>query len=64
MKCAIVIFFVIASTATTFAVAQDGTGQGPPKHPKSIIVIGPLPTPTPKLPGTVPLPKLLQPKLR
>ena len=61
MKCAIITLFVVASTATTFAVAQDSGGQGPPK-PQSIIVIGPLPAP--KLPGTAPLPKLLQPKLR
>lgn len=61
MKCAIVTFFVIASTATTLAMAQEGGGQGPPK-PQSIIVTGPLPAP--KLPGTAPLPKLLQPKLR
>ena len=62
MKCAIVTFFVIASTATTLAIAQEGGGQGPPKKPQSIIVAGPLPAP--KLPGTAPLPKLLQPKLR
>ena len=31
MRYAIVTLFVIASTATTLAVAQDGLGHGPPK---------------------------------
>lgn len=31
MRYAIVTFLVIASTATTLAVAQDGNAHGPPK---------------------------------
>jgi hypothetical protein len=39
MRNAIVSFLVIASTATTFALAQDGGAHGPPKA--SIIVTQP-----------------------
>ncbi len=59
MKRAIAAFFVLAATTTTAAVAQDGTGHGPPKLP---IIIGPqpLPVPIPTTP-TGHAPKLLQP---
>lgn len=52
MKRAVVTFLIIASTATTLAVAQDGTGHGPPSKP--IIVT---PVPTPSTVGTVLSPK-------
>ncbi len=60
MKYAILTLLVTASTVTTIAVAQDGTGHGPPQ---SIIVI-PQPTPVPTTTApTASVPKLLQPKL-
>jgi len=58
MKYAIVTLLVMTSTVTTVAVAQDGTGHGPPKLP---IIITPQPT-TPLPTGT--LTKLFQPKLK
>lgn len=58
MKTAIVAFLVMASTATSITVAQDGSGQGPPKKP--VVIINPLPTPT--SPTTAPTTS--QPKLR
>jgi hypothetical protein len=60
MKCAIVAFLVIASTATSVTVAQDGMGQGPPKKP--VVFVSPLPTPT--SPARAPAPTTSQPKLR
>lgn len=54
MKSAIVTFLLMASLGTTCVLAQDGTGQGPPK-PRSIIIIGPVSTPS--------LPATSQPKL-
>jgi hypothetical protein len=59
MKYAIVAFLVIASTATSVTVAQDGAGQGPPK--KSVVIINPVPIPSPT---TAPVPTTSQPKLR
>ena len=41
MRYAIATLLVIASTATTLAVAQDGIGHGPPKA--SIIATQPTP---------------------
>ena len=61
MKYAIVTFLVIASSAATVTVAQDGGGQGPPK-PKSVVIINPLPIPT--SPTTAPVPTTSQPRLR
>jgi hypothetical protein len=60
MKCAIVAFLVIASTATSVTVAQDGGGQGPPQ--KSVVFVSPLPTPTSTT--RAPVPTTSQPKLR
>jgi len=60
MKYAIVALLVIASTATTITVAQDGTGQGPPK--KSVVFVSTLTTPT--SPTRAPVPTTSQPKLR
>jgi hypothetical protein len=57
MKCAVVTFLVIASTATMLAIAQDGTGHGPPKSP----IIG-TPLPTPASPATVLSPRPALPK--
>jgi hypothetical protein len=57
MKRATVIFLVVVSGATTLAVAQDGSGHGPPKSP---IIVSPLPT----SPTTAPVPTTSQPKLR
>ncbi len=61
MKYAIVTFLVIASSAATVTVAQDGSGQGPPK-PKSVVIINPLQIPT--SPTTAPVPTTSQLKLR
>jgi hypothetical protein len=60
MKSAIVTLLVIASIGTTSVVAQDGTGNGPPK-PRSIIIIGPVPSPTLPAAG---VPKVSQLKLQ
>jgi hypothetical protein len=60
MKYAIVAFLVMASTATSVTVAQDGSGQGPPK--KSVVIVNPLPIPT--SPTRAPVPTTSQPKLR
>jgi hypothetical protein len=60
MKCAVVTFLVLASTVTALAIAQEGTGQGPPK-PNTIIVLGPLSLPTT---GSVPPAKLAPPESR
>jgi hypothetical protein len=60
MKYAIVAFLVIASTATSVTVAQDGGAQGPPK--KSVVFVSSLPTPT--SPARAPAPTTSQPKLR
>ena len=60
MKYAIVAFLVIASTAASVTVAQDGSGQGPPK--KSVVIVTPPLTAT--SPTTAPLPATLQPKPR
>lgn len=58
MKSAIVTLLLAASLAATCAVAQEGTGSGPPR-PKSIIII------TSPLPATLPTtPKLVPPKFR
>jgi hypothetical protein len=48
MKFAIVTLLVMTSSVTTVAVAQDGTGHGPPKSP--IIVMPQIPVPTPASP--------------
>jgi hypothetical protein len=58
MKYAIVTFLVLASAITTVAVAQDGSGHGPPR---TLIIIVPQPT-TP--PPTKALAKLFQPTSR
>jgi hypothetical protein len=58
MRYAIVTLLVMTSTVTTVAVAQDGTGHGPPR---SLIIV--TPQPTAPLP-TKPLSKLFQPTSR
>jgi hypothetical protein len=60
MKYAILSLLVTASTLTTIAVAQDGTGHGPPQS--IIIMPQPIPVPTTTSP-TVPVPRLWQFKL-
>ncbi len=57
MKCTIVTLLLMASV-TTVAVAQDGTGQGPPK-PHGIVMPQPVAVPTTASP-TKPLSKLFQ----
>jgi len=55
-----IVTFLLMTSVTTVAVAQDGSGQGPPK--KTVIVMPqPLPTPT-TAPSTGPLSKYFQPK--
>ncbi len=57
MKFAIATLLVIASTASTAALAQDGAGHGPPKVQSVVFVVQPTngaPTET--------LTKLFQPK--
>jgi hypothetical protein len=62
MKYTIVTVLLMASTVTTVAVAQDGTGHGPPKSP-IIVMPQPIPVPTTASPaGSVS--KLFQPKSR
>jgi len=58
MKLAILGLLIMTSTATSLAVAQDGSGRGPPKSP---IVIGPPPTslPTTSSPTQQSPPKLV-----
>jgi hypothetical protein len=56
MKRAIVTFLVFAAAGTTIAVAQDGTGRGPPRAP-IIVMPQPLPAPT-RTSTTVPVPRL------
>jgi hypothetical protein len=58
MKYAIVTFLVLTSAITTVAVAQDGTGHGPPR---TLVII--VPQPTTPLPTTT-LAKLFQPTSR
>lgn len=60
MKYLFVAFLVTASTVTGVTFAQDGSGQGPPKH--SVVIVNPMPTPTSA--ATAPVPKTSQPKLR
>ena len=60
MKSAIVAFLVIASTVAGVTVAQEGTGQGPPK--KSVVFVNPLPAAT--SPTAAPALTPSQPKLR
>jgi hypothetical protein len=57
MRYAIVTFLALTSTITAVAVAQDGTGHGPPK---SVIIV---PQPTTPPPIKV-LSKLFQPPSR
>ena len=45
MKYTIVTLLIMALTATTVAVAQDGSAQGPPKLP-IIVMPRPIPVPT------------------
>jgi hypothetical protein len=59
MKYTIVTLLLMTSTVTTVAVAQDGSGHGPPRSP--IIVTQPIPVPTTASPAR-PLSKLFQPK--
>jgi hypothetical protein len=62
MKSALVTFIVLAATNTTFAVAQDGSGSGPPKK-STIVIPSALPAPTPTSPS-VPMPRLSEPEQR
>jgi hypothetical protein len=57
MRYAIVTLVALTSTIATLAVAQDGTGHGPPK---SVIIVVPQPT----TPPIKPLSKLFQPNSR
>jgi len=54
-----IVTLLLMTSVTTVAVAQDGSGHGPPKSP--IIVTQPLPVPTTASP-TTPLSKLFRPK--
>ena len=60
MKYTIVTLLLMTSIVTTVAVAQDGTGHGPPKSP-IIVMPQPIPVPTTASPAG-PLSKLFQPK--
>jgi hypothetical protein len=61
MKRTIVALLLMTSTVTIVAVAQDGTGHGPPKSP--IIVMPQTPVPTTASPAA-PLSRLFQPQSR
>jgi hypothetical protein len=59
MKSAIITLLVMASTVATVAVAQDGTGHGPPRVPKILVPQ----TPIPRMPSpTGSVQKYFQPK--
>jgi len=55
-----IVTLLLMTSVTTVAVAQDGTGHGPPKAPV-IVMPQPLPVPT-TAPSTKPLSKLFQVK--
>ena len=55
-----IVTLLLMTSVTTVAVAQDGTGHGPPKSP---VIVMPQPVPVPTTaPSTTPLSKLFQPK--
>jgi hypothetical protein len=58
MRLTIVTLLAMASTGGTVAIAQDGTGHGPPMAP--IIVVPQIPMPT-TAPPTGPIHKFFQP---
>jgi len=62
MKRTMVTFLVLAATTTTLAIAQDGSGHGPPDV-SPIIVMPTLPLPTPGAP-TGSVSKVVQPSWR
>ena len=55
-----IVTLLLMTSVTTVAVAQDGTGHGPP-HSPIIVMPQPLPTPT-TAPSTGTLSKFFQPK--
>jgi len=59
MKLAIIPLLVMTSAVATVAVAQDGTGHGPPRNPKILVPQTPIPT-MPSPTGSVQ--KFFQPK--
>jgi hypothetical protein len=59
MRYAMVTLLFMTSTVATVALAQDGGGRGPPQS----IIIVPQPTVPTTASTTVPVPKLLPPKL-
>ena len=57
-----IVTLLLMTSVTTAAVAQDGSGHGPPNLPLPVIVMPqPVPVPTTASP-TRPLSKLFQPK--
>jgi hypothetical protein len=54
-----IVTLLLMTSVTTVAVAQDGSGRGPPKAP-IIVLPQPLPVPT-TAPSTGPLSKFFQP---
>jgi hypothetical protein len=63
MKYSIFTLLAVTALGTTVAVAQDGSGRGPPKSPTPIIT-APQPAPGSTILGPkVPVPKLSQSKL-
>ena len=55
-----IVTLLLMTSVTTAAVAQDGTGHGPPKLP---VIVMPQPVPVPTTaPSRGPLSKLFQPK--
>ncbi len=60
MKYTIVTLLVMTASVTTVAVAQDGSGHGPPKLP-IIVMPQPIPVPTTASP-TGPVRKFFQPQ--
>jgi hypothetical protein len=55
-----IVTLLLMTAVTTVAVAQDGSGRGPPSSPV-IVVPQPVPVPT-TAPSTGPLSKLFQSK--
>jgi len=54
MKVALITLFLVASTGTSVAFAQEGMGHGPPSAPTTVPTPTILPTTQPATTGTTP----------
>ena len=55
-----IVTLLLMTSVTTAAVAQDGSGQGPPHSPIPTIIVMPQPVSVPTTAPTRPLSKLFQ----